>query len=412
MKFGLFVILALVLGVVGAHFLLDDAGYVLIDFRGKAVEMSVPVLVFALIALYVLIRLAVHFLRLPRRLGRAVAASGARRTTRLASLGLIQIAEGNPEKGERLLTRGARRKELPLANYLEAARAAHAQGATERRDTWLAMARERQPDASAAIWLTQAELQLDDGALNDAEATLARIEPDGPHRKRLLALTADIKRRRKDWNGLAALLPALTRAHALEPEALDTLQVETAHAQLAHAEEEAALEAVWTSLPKHLRDRRDLFTAYARARARCGDHDTLEKLLRRSLKTGWDDGLVKLYGELETSRPAAHLDHAEAWLTRRGDDPVLLLTTARLCMQNQLWGKARSYLESSLAMQPDAEGYKVYGKLLDRMGEGDAATEAYRLGLETATGGGKTRPALPGPRSPGTDREGSRPPSD
>jgi HemY protein len=399
MKFGLFVLVALAVGVVGAHFLLEDTGYVLIDIRGKAVEMSVPFLVFSLVAIYALIRLLVHLWRLPRKLGRAYAAGSGRRATRLASRGLIDIAEGNPAKGERLLTRGARRHELPLANYLEAARAAHAQGATDRRDTWLKMAREQQPEANAAVLLTQAELQLADGQLDDAEATLREVPADGPHRKRLLALTADIQRQRENWDALASLLPALIKNHALAPEALDALQCDTARARLADAAgtgDVAALDAVWNALSKGLRARPDMFADYARALARCGDHDALEKLLRRRLKAAWDDELVTLYGELETSRPAGHLSHAEAWLTRRGEDPVLLLTTARLCMQNQLWGKARSYLETSLALRPDAAAYRVYAQLLDKMGEGDAATEAYRLGLETAMGGAR-RPALTAP---------------
>ena len=48
MKLGIFIILALALGVFGAHFLLEDTGYVLIDFRGTAIEMSVPFMIFAL----------------------------------------------------------------------------------------------------------------------------------------------------------------------------------------------------------------------------------------------------------------------------------------------------------------------------------------------------------------------------
>ena len=402
MKLGIFIILALALGVFGAHFLLEDTGYVLIDFRGTAIEMSVPFMIFALLAVYVLIRIVVHLLRLPRQLGQAYAASSGRRSVKLASKGLIQIAEGHPDKGERLLTRGARHRELPLLNYIEAARAAHAQGADERRDTWLKMAREHQPEAATAILLTQAELQIDDDELDEATATLGEVDANGAHRGRLLALQARILRARGDFDGIAALLPDMTRAKALPPEDLDNLRVETASvrlAQAAQAGDTGAIEAAWTSLPKPLRARRDMFAAYARALARCGDHDALEKKLRRSLKTGWDNDLIAIYGELETTHPAAHLAHAEAWLTRRGEDPVLLLAGARLCMQNQLWGKARSYLETSLAIQPNAEAYQVYGRLLDKMGESDAATEAFRLGLESATGAGD-RPALAAPTTP------------
>jgi HemY protein len=387
MKLGIFIILALALGVFGAHFLLEDTGYVLIDFRGTAIEMSVPFMIFALLAVYVLIRIVVHLLRLPRQLGQAYAASSGRRSVKLASKGLIQIAEGHPDKGERLLTRGARHRELPLLNYIEAARAAHAQGADERRDTWLKMAREHQPEAATAILLTQAELQIDDDELDEATATLGEVDANGAHRGRLLALQARILRARGDFDGIAALLPDMTRAKALPPEDLDNLRVETASvrlAQAAQAGDTGAIEAAWTSLPKPLRARRDMFAAYARALARCGDHDALEKKLRRSLKTGWDNDLIAIYGELETT-------HRE--------DPVLLLAGARLCMQNQLWGKARSYLETSLAIQPNAEAYQVYGRLLDKMGESDAATEAFRLGLESATGAGD-RPALAAPTTP------------
>ncbi len=143
-----------------------------------------------------------------------------------------------------------------------------------------------------------------------------------------------------------------------------------------------------------------MITAYARAAAACGDHDRLEKSIRKFLKTAWIPTLVDVYGLLETSNPRAHLSHAEAWLTRRGEDPVLLMTAARLCIQNQLWGKARSYLETSLGMLPDPVGYRLYGQLLQTMGEDDGAAEAFRLGLETATAAAR----LPALEAPDPDR--------
>ena len=47
MRFGIWALAALVLGAFGAHFLLQDRGYVLISFVGYNIEMSVPVLVLA-----------------------------------------------------------------------------------------------------------------------------------------------------------------------------------------------------------------------------------------------------------------------------------------------------------------------------------------------------------------------------
>ncbi len=73
MKFGLLVIVALVISAIGANFLLEDPGFVVINFRGYVVEMSVPVLA-ALIAIFFLsIWLAIKIFRAPRKLGEAAA---------------------------------------------------------------------------------------------------------------------------------------------------------------------------------------------------------------------------------------------------------------------------------------------------------------------------------------------------
>jgi HemY protein len=50
-----------------------------------------------------------------------------------------------------------------------------------------------------------------------------------------------------------------------------------------------------------------------------------------------------------------------------------------------LWGKARSYLETALSIRATPEGYQEYGRLLNQLGEGDAAAEAYRAGLGLVT---------------------------
>ena len=44
-------------------------------------------------------------------------------------------------------------------------------------------------------------------------------------------------------------------------------------------------------------------------------------------------------------------------------------------------GKARSYLETVISLRPTPEAYQEYGRLLNRLGEGDAAADAFREGL-------------------------------
>ena len=403
MKTGLLILLALLLGAFLAHFLLEDSGYVLINMRGYAVEMSVPGLVLALALLYLAIRIIVRLWKAPRQLGQAAGHYRENRARDRLTKGLIAVAEGDAARGERLLARSAGNSGAPLVNYLTAAKAAQTLGSEQRRDNWLKLALERRPDAAPAILVTQAEYQMERGKYEEALGTLARLEAQTPGNGRGLALTAEAYRKLQRWQDLESLLPKLSRAKTLEPQEVAALLEDSASALFANAageKDSQRVEKLWQTLPKALRTRPSLITAYTRAAASCGDHDKLEKTIRKFLKTAWIPALVDTYGVLETSNPRAHLSHAEAWLTRRGEDPVLLLSAARLCIQNQLWGKARSYLETSLGMHPDPVGYRLYGQLLQTMGEEDGAAEAFRLGLETATAAAR----LPALEAPDTDR--------
>ena len=93
---------------------------------------------------------------------------------------------------------------------------------------------------------------------------------------------------------------------------------------------------------------------------------------------------MRLYGLVEGPDATKQLKRAEAWLSKHGDDPDLLLAAARLCLRNELWGKARSYLETVIALRPTPEAYQEYGRLLTQLGETDAAADAYRDGLGMA----------------------------
>ena len=399
MRLSLVVIAALLLGALGAQFLSDDRGYVLLSFAGYIIEMSVPFLIVALILGYLAIRFLGRMLRAPKTLKQVAGRSRARRAHERLTRGLIAISEGRWARGERILTRQLGRSESPLLNYLAAARAAQLQGAHERRDNWLKLAHEGTPRGTAAVLLTQAELQLEDEEYEEALATLRRLDEHAPNQPQGLALTARIYRNLGDWQALKALLPRLRTKNALAAEQIEELSRQ-AHIELLHEAGNAGpgeLRQTWQATPRNLQQQPELVYAFARGAMACGATELAEPLLRRALKSSWDEGLVLLYGELDSPSPEKQLKHAETWLKTRGDDAALLLAVARLCMRAELWGKARSYLESSLALRPRADAYQLYGRLLEKLGEEDDASKAFRSGLALVTGRSGELPALTGP---------------
>jgi HemY protein len=393
MIFGLLVIVALLVGSLAAHFLLLDNGYVLVNFQGWLIEMSVPVLVLVLLLGYLAVRLLVAIWRAPRRLGEAFAEARSRHAGRQATRGYIALAEGRLARGERLLTRGARRSETPLLNYLAAARAAQMQGDRERRDTWLRLACEHEPAATDAVLLTQAELQLEDGEYAAAQASLERVREQHPRHAQALKLLGELHYRRSDWPALAALLPLVRKHGNVPPGLLDQWTNQAYAAQLGAVDtDRATLDRLWDEIPRAQRRAPALVAARSRTLLRLGAVEVAEAELRRALNEDWDSTLLTLYGQLKVADPAAHLKRIEGWLPAHRDDPDLLLAAGRASIHHQLWGKARSYLESGIAQRPSAETYDELGRLLLKLGEPAQATSLFQKGLELSR---TPAPALP-----------------
>ena len=395
MKLGLLVLLTLALGSIATHFLLEDNGYVLINFRGYSVEMSVPVLAFLLILLYLAARFLVRIWQAPRQLGEVASRASARRAGRRATEGLVALSDGKLARGERLLTKAAGNSPSPVLNYLAAARAAQMQDDPERRDNWLRMAYEQDESAANAVLLTQAELQLGNGEREQALASLNRILEKQARHPEALRLLAKLRHDEHDWKALAELLPTLRKLKNINREQLDNWTLDAAVGQLGSADiDQLRVEALWQDLPRPMRKRQELVRARMHALVRTGALTEASTEIQRALKARWDDSLVELYGSIEPRDPGRQLTQIERWLKDRPEDPVLLLAAGRSCVRNELWGKARSYLESSLAVRPSPAAYGELGNLMLKLGENAAATAAFRRGLNLEQGAPSDLPRL------------------
>ncbi len=355
MKFGLIVVFALVVSALVAHFVLQDPGYVTINFRNYLIEMSVPILLAMIALVIVCIWLLAKVFRAPKKLGEAAGRFRTERAGQRLTQGMIEVAEGNFAKGERLLARAAKVSDTPLLNYLQAARAAHLLGQDERRDNWLKEAYEQTPEAANAVLLTQAELQLDQGQYEQALATLRRLEENSPNHSHALALLGRLYFRLEDWNHLSELLPRLRKQGRLDGPTLDKWSQRVYVEELIRSSDGNAVLAEWKAIPKFLKKDLSLLEAYYESLMRTGMHEKAEKDLVAEIKRAWRGPLVRLFGMVEGIDATKQLRRAETWLKSHGEDADLLLTAARLCLKNELWGKARSYLETVISIRPTPE---------------------------------------------------------
>lgn len=380
----------LTIGVGLALVFREHNGYVLIAYSDWRLETSLFFLVVAVVVAFWLLvalwRLVAAGILLPANLRALMVRRRARKAERSLSRGLMLLYEGNWSAAEQELARLAERSRNPAINYLSAARAAQQQRALRRRDLYLEQAAAGD-GAELAVLLTQAELQMAEGQDAEALATMARLREIEPAHPRVLALLADLCERLADWAQLRDILDPMQKTKAVSPTRWQQLAAAAWGQQLEETDSNAeALTTVWRKFPRSLRRQGALQHAYAKRLRDAGAHDEAANLIKSSLKHHWNADLVLVFGELNTDNRTQQLATIEAWLKQYGEEPELLLVAGRLCLRDQLWGRARSYFEQVLGSTSRPQALVELGRLFEEIDQQDDALQAYRQGLEQLAG--------------------------
>lgn len=386
------IVVAALIGLAISH----HAGYVLIAYDTFRYESSLWAALALLVAIGFIIWFVRGLIRLLTTSGGVVNPWSRRNRSRRVQIaieqGQMDLAEGRWASAQRHLHRAAEADSQPLLYYLGAARAANEQGRYEESDNLLERALERQPQAELAIALNHAQLQLDRGDSEGALATLQAMQERHPHNPQVLRQLQRLYRQRGEWSELIRLMPELRKDKVLPAQELAELEKRAWGENLSlaayrGAEGEAgatglpALEKAWQQLSSAQRQEPALVLAYAEQLRRHGAEVQAEEVLRNSLKREYSSHLARLYGLVRGSDPGKQLQTAEGWLKNHSDDPGLLLTLGRLCLQSSLWGKARDYLESSLRLQRSPEACAELARLLGQLGETDRSNQLFQEGL-------------------------------
>ncbi len=359
-----------------AWLLRTDPGYVLLQYGHTRLETTVWFALAALFAVVLILQLVLRCLGLVSRLlerllgpRSAPAVTGRRDRT---AQGMRAFFEGDWERGGRLLARGADSSAYPLANYLLAARAAVSRGDAELAEGFLTLAAAL-PDATESVRLERARNQALLGNHAGVVAALA-VGADSPA---ALELLLPALAQTGDWARLAALLPDARRAGAMPEATLDELEERAFAALIGRVGADAqALRRAWESLPARLRKRPALVARYARALAAHAGAEAME-LLESALAREWSASLVQVLGMIPAPDPDKAFARSEKLLSRHPDDAVALLALGRRAMAARLWGKARDYLEASLARAERAETCELLAQVYVHSGDAERARK-YR----------------------------------
>jgi HemY protein len=337
--------------------------------------------VFGFTVIYLLARAVIHTLGLPR----AVTQFRQRRRQEKAGLALRDawrlLQEGRYGHALRCAEKAG--ADHPGAGMLALAgwRAAHALRDPERAAEWAARVRGHDgAGLQAARLMTEAEFALEERRFDDARDALRQLaERQGRHIA-ALRLCMRAEQGLGNWREVARLVRQLEKHQALTAEQAAPIRSRAVREALRGLRDDpAGLMRYWRELEDSDRAEPALALETARALMVAGDCREAQRVIEDALDERWDEALVLAYGECgQAGDVLGRIAQAEKWLQRQSRDGALLLTLGRLCRQQQLWGKARSYLEAALSIAPSRAAHVELAQLLDRLEESALAARHYR----------------------------------
>ncbi|MFO7541757.1 MAG: heme biosynthesis HemY N-terminal domain-containing protein [Thiobacillus sp.] len=361
-----------------------DPGYVVLVYPPWRIETSfigfALVVVGMVVGGIVLLRLAALTLSLPRLVREQRARRAARKLDENFVSGLKAYTEYRFKEAEQSLGQWQGDEQRKGLARVLAARAAQEMRALEQRERHVEEA--TQHGAELAALILESESRIDGKNAAAALETLKRARDIAPKHTALLRLELKARQQTGQWDEVDKLLDALTRSNALDS-GVATHMRHKAYAEnlKRRAEDERALLEYWKKIPSEFRHESFVARAAARAFMQCGSHDMALDVLEAALHHEWNGEMVALYGEVRGSRSTRQLEQAEKWLNTHPRDAQLLLTLAQLCSVQELWGKAQSYLEASLAIEPSAEGHIRMAELKTHSGQSGEACQHYQKAL-------------------------------
>jgi HemY protein len=373
-------VLAVALAMAGRY----DPGYVVLVYPPWRMEISFISFVLMVVALVVggvvLLRLAMLTLNLPRIVREQRERRAAKKRDDNFVGGLRAYAEYRYQDAEQSLGQWqGDENRLGLARVL-AARAAQEMRALPQRERHIQEAAGHGAELAALLFEAEAQLGLKDAAA--ALVAINRAKEIAPQHTALLRIELKARQLIGQWDEVDKLLDALARSNALESGvALQVRRKAYAENLKRRAGDDRALLEYWKKIPADFKA--DAFVARAAVLAfmQRGGHDTALDVLESALNREWHEDLVALYGDVRGSNPTRQIEQAEKWLHAQPRDAQLLLTLAQLCSVQQLWGKAQSYLEASLAIAPSVEGHIRMAELKTQSGQPGEACQHYQKAL-------------------------------
>ena len=380
-------ILALLAVAVGVTLLARYSnGYVLVLSPPWRVEFSLNFLLVALAAAfavcYTLVRTLSATVRLPRQVRQYRAARRRERGRSALMEALREYFAGRFGRAEKAAATALECGENTRLAAVLAARAAHRLRGWDRRDAYLERARADDEESAMPGAITEIELLVEQHHYDEALERLKAL----PHRHTAaLRLELKAQQRTHNWDRVIVLAAELEKRGVFDAEQAGQIRRFAIAEGLKRKGLDAhALGEVWRKVAQKDRVNHRVAHAAAQCFAAAGECARAHRIIEDAVAAEWDADLVRLYADCDGGDTVARIERAEKWLKAHPQDAALLLALGRLCGQAELWGKAQSYVDASIAIEGTYTAHLEAAKLAEQRDDAEGAQRHYRQSLDLA----------------------------
>jgi HemY protein len=390
MRFLFWFLLLAIAAVLAALAAKLNSGYALLVAPPYRVELSLNLLLILIVvgflSLYLGVRMVTRTAQLPAEVRLWRRRQKEQRARAKLDAAVLALLEGRYGKAQQEAKEALA---LPYSSGLAALVAARA--AIDVRQFDAAEGFLSRPEAQATSLAVprltlSAEIALEQGQPQEALQILDALRREAGLHTAGLRLELRATQAARRFAAIPQLVEQLVKRGVFDAAQGEQVKIAAQREQLrALAYDASGLRDAWGRLPEAMRTQTQIARAAAQSFLQLGGDREAVDIVARSLERSWNSDLVELYGECRLPDPTQQLEQAERWLSAHNQDAALLRVLGALCQRQQLWGKAQTYLEASLALENHWRTHLALGEMLGRLARSDEANTHFVAALQLAT---------------------------
>ena len=287
----LFLMIALLAGLVAGPYLSGQQGYVRIETANNIIEMSITTLVIffviALAIIYGLEWIITRFLRLSRGSYNWFSRRKRVRAQKQTLEGLVKMNEGDYAKAEKLIGKNAKHSAEPVLNLIKAAEAAQQRGDEFSANRYLIEATELAGSDNLLVEIARTRILLQQNKLPAARSSVDSLLEMSNRNKEVLKLAVDIYLRSKAYQALDEILDSVENGGLFSTEEFQELRTQTENGLLDEKMNEEGVDGLlawWDNLSRRRRNNVDLKVGLIQRLIDCNDHESAAEFTLEILK--------------------------------------------------------------------------------------------------------------------------------